>query len=130
MTEKYWIKQRIKVEDPILEALTEALNDSRHDQDQLQLDIIENKALPVLLKVVVKFLGFKLRWKRESSSEKKTKTGVTKIYACPSYLIQDLLLLFLSSSCRSHPTLIELKFFRPNLEIMRANHFRQLSGLS
>jgi putative transposase len=71
MTAKYWIKQRIKVEDPIIESLTEALNDSRNDQDLLQLEIAENKALTLLLKEVVKILGFKLRWKQVDTKEKR-----------------------------------------------------------
>ena len=72
-TAKYWIKQRIFVEDPILESLTNALNESRYDQEQLKRKAAEQKALTVLLKEIVETLGFKLRWKQIESKENREK---------------------------------------------------------
>jgi putative transposase len=73
MTAKYWIKQRIAVEDPILESLTNALNESREDREQLKSSVAENKALTILLKEIVEIIGFKLRWKHIDSRENRDK---------------------------------------------------------
>ena len=73
MTAKYWIKQRITVDDPILESLTNALNESRADQEQLKNEAAEQMALKGLLKEIVEILGFKLRWKQIDSKDNREK---------------------------------------------------------
>jgi hypothetical protein len=73
MTAKYWARQKITLEDPILESLTNALNEARNEQEQLKKEIAQNKALTSLLKETVETLGFKLRWKHIDAKDQRDK---------------------------------------------------------
>lgn len=73
MTAQYWVKQKITLDDPILESMTDALNETRNEQERLKNEIAENRALNILLKEVVEILGFHLRWKHINSAEKGEK---------------------------------------------------------
>jgi hypothetical protein len=85
MTAKYWARQKITLEDPILESLTNALTEARNEQELLQKEIAQNKALTSLLKETVETLGFKLCWKRE-----KKGCGLPEIKICPKGSLNQL----------------------------------------
>ena len=73
MTALHWIKEGFKIDDPILESMTEAIIESQQAQENLKLQLKEANASTQLLKNVAEILGYKLRWKHIDETKVRDK---------------------------------------------------------
>lgn len=72
-TANYWIKRGYIIDDPMVEALTNAINMTKEELEETRSALIEKESLRVLIKEIFIAFGFSLRWKHLDSKEIKSQ---------------------------------------------------------